>query len=247
MNLSKGQYEGFTKFFEKPTKESLRSLIKENIGETDYLDFKETWVPFPKLSKHILALSNSGGGAIIVGVKENDDGTTTPVGLDEFQDKEKISKGVAKYLPTDISWEVFEFAYKDSEYPSLKGKKFQTLLVEYDAQFIPFLCLKAGDGLKDNTVYVRRGTSTTEATHEDLQKIINERIETGYSSTHAMALSEHLQQLKELYRTKEGSNQFSAAVRIMAMFEGDKFKDYHDFISVLIEKKRNKIEEELEL
>ena len=247
MSLSKKQHEGFAKFFEKPTRESLRSLIKENIGETDYLDFKETWVPFPKLSKHILALSNSGGGAIIVGVKENDDGTFTPVGLDEFQDKEKTSKGVEKYLPTDVSWEVFEFSYEESEYPTLKGKKFQVLLVEYNAQFIPFLCLKAGDGLKDNTVYVRRGTNTTEATHDDLQRIINERIETGYSSTHVMALSEHLQQLKELYRTKEGSNQFSAAAKILAMFEGDKFKDFHKFVSALIEKKKDKIEEELEL
>lgn len=247
MSLSKKQHEGFAKFFEKPTRESLRSLIKENIGETDYLDFKETWVQFPKLSKHILAFSNSGGGAIIVGVKENDDGTTVPVGLDEFQDKEKISKGVAKYLPPDVLWEVFEFSYEDSEYPSLKGKKFQVMLVEYDAQFIPFLCLKAGDGLKDNTVYVRRGTSTTEATHDDLQKIINERIETGYSSTHVMALSEHLQQLKELYRTKEGSNQLSVISRTMAFLDGNKFEDYHDFISTLIEKKRDKIEEELEL
>lgn len=247
MSLSKKQHEGFARFFEKPTRESLRSLIKENIGETDYLDFKEIWIPFTKLSKHILALSNSGGGAIIVGVKENDDGTTIPVGLDEFQDKEKISKGVVKYLPADISWEVFDFSYEDSEYPTLKGKKFQVLLVDYNAQFIPFLCLKAGDGLKDNTVYVRRGTSTTEATHDDLQRIINERIETGYSSTHVIALSEHLQQLKELYRTKEGSSQFSAAAMALAMLEGEKFKGYHDFISILIEKKKDKIEKELEL
>ncbi|SIS82455.1 helix-turn-helix domain-containing protein [Neptunomonas antarctica] len=247
MSLSKQQHEGFAQFFEKPTRESLRTLLKDNIGETDYLDFKEIWVPFPKLSKHILALSNSGGGAIIVGVKENEDGTATSVGLDEFQDKEKISKGVAKHLPTDVSWDVFSFTYEESEYGALKGKKFQVLLVEYIAQSIPFLCLKAGDGLTDNTVYVRRGTSTTEATHDDLQKIINERIETGYSSTHVMALSEHLQQLKELYRTQEGSNSFTAAARFRAMIEGDKFKDYHDFVSDLIEKKKVKIEHELEL
>jgi len=250
MSLSKKQHEGFAQFFEKPTREALRSLIKDNIGETNYLDFKEEWVPFPKLAKHILAFSNTEGGAIIVGVKENDDGTTEPIGVQELLDKEKISKGLAKYLPTEIIWEVYKFAYEESEYPKLKGKKFQVLLVEHDPQLIPFLCLKAGDGIKENVVYVRRGTSTTEATHDDLQRIVNERIETGYSSKHVIELSEHLQQLKELYRQKESresSSPFSSAARLMAMVEGDKFKDYHDFISDLIQKKKQKIFEVLAL
>ena len=247
MSLSKKQHEGFAQFFEKPTRESLRALIKDNIGETDYLDFKEQWVPDQKLAKHILAMSNSGGGALIIGVKENDDGTTEPVGIDDFIDKEKISKGLSKYLPTDVSWDSFEFAYKDSEYQILKGKKFQVLLVEYNPQYIPFLCLKASDGLKENAVYVRRGTSTTEATHDDLQKIINNRIETGYSSKHVLALSEHLQQLKELYKTKENHNYMSSVARVMMMFDGDKFKDYNDFIDELIDRKKAKIIEELEL
>ena len=154
------------------------------------------------MAKHILALSNSGGGAIIIGVRENDDGENEPIGIDEFSDKEKISKGLAKYFPGEVSWDVFEFKYEESEYPKLKGKKFQVLLVEYNSQYIPFLSLKAGDGIKDNVVYVRRGTSSTEATHDDLQKIINERIETGYSSKYLLTLSEHLQQLKELYDSK---------------------------------------------
>jgi len=245
MSLSKKQHEGFAKFFEKPTRESLRSLIKDNIGETDYLDFKEIWVSYLKLAKHILALSNTGGGAIIVGVKENDDGTTEAVGIDDFKDKEKIYKGLSKYLPNGILWDVLDFAYEESEYPKLKGKKFQVLLVEYSPQLIPFLCLKAGDGIKENVVYVRNGTSTTEATHNDLQRIVNERIETGYSSTHVLELSEHLQQLKELYKQKEGRGTFGSAARLIAMVEGDKYKDYHDFIFNLIERKKQKVIEVL--
>jgi len=245
MSLSKKQHEGFARFFERPTRESLRSLIKENIGETDYLDFKEKWVTFPKLAKHILALSNTEGGSIIVGVKENDDGTTDAVGIDEFLDKEKISKGLLKYLPPEILWDVFDFAYEESEYPKLKGRKFQVLLVEYKPQLIPFLSLKAGDGIKENIVYVRRGTSSTEATHNDLQEIVNARVETGYSSKHILELFEHLQQLKELYKQKENNNPFGAAAKIIAMMEGDKLKDYHCFISELIEKKKKKIIEVL--
>lgn len=97
MSLGKPQYEGFSRFFEKPTREGLRDLIKSNIGETDYLDFKTEWPEYPKLAKHILALSNSGGGAIITGVKQNEDGTIESVGSNEIGDKEKITKGIKAY------------------------------------------------------------------------------------------------------------------------------------------------------
>ena len=242
MNLPKKQHECFAQFFEKPTRESLRSLLKDNIGETNYLDFKETWVSFQKLAKHILALANIEGGAIIVGVKENNDGTADPVGVDEFLDKEKISKNLSKYLPSNIVWDVLNFSYEESEYPKLKGEKFQVLLVEFHPQLIPFLCLKAGEGIKENVIYVRKGTSSTEATHNDLQKIINERIETGYSSKYVLELSEHLQQLKELYKQEKTHNNFGTIVAIM---EGNTFQDYYKFISELIKKKKQKIIEVL--
>lgn len=248
MSLSKKQHEGFAKFFEMPTRDNLRGLLKDNIGETDYLDFKEEWVSFPKLAKHILALSNTSGGAIIVGIKEHPDGSAEPVGLDEFLDKEKISKGLSKYLPIEILWDVFEFAYEESEYAKIRGKKFQVLMVEYDPQIIPFLCLKAGDGLKENVVYVRKGTSSTEANHNDLQRIINDRIETGNSTKGVLELSEHLKQLKELYRQKDvfGMHR-SALLSVAAMLDGDMFVDYKIFIDELIEKKKKKIKEVLDI
>lgn len=40
MKLAKSQHELFAQFFEEPTREKLRDLVKQNIGETDYLDFK---------------------------------------------------------------------------------------------------------------------------------------------------------------------------------------------------------------
>jgi len=233
------QHERFTQFFEKPTRESLRLLLKDNIGETNYLDFKAGWIEYPKVAKHILAFSNIGGGAIIVGVEENNDGTLEAVGITEIKDKAEITQGLSKYLPNTIVWEVFNFPYEASEYPKLKGKKFQVLLVEYDPQLIPFLCLKAGKDIKENIVYVRSGTCTTEATHDDLQGIINKRIATGYSSKHVLELSEHLQQLKELYKQKESF--FHLASVVERMTNEDQYKDYHKFITSLIEKKKQKI------
>jgi len=246
LSLSKQQYEGFARFFEKPTREGLRDLIKENIGETDYLDFKTEWPESPKLAKHILALSNSGGGALIIGVTQHKNGTIESVGLHEILDKEKITKGIKAYLPIEVSYDVFDFSYKDSEYPDIKGKNFQTLLVEYDPKYIPVLSKKAGDGIRNNVVYVRRGTNSDEATHEELQKIINERLETGFSSKHILELSEHLEQLKLLYKER-GGRHLSAAAVLIEMMEGDSLKEYREFLGKLIQKKKQKIEEELGL
>ena len=47
-------------------------------------------------------------------------------------------------------------------------------------------------------MYIRRGTSTEEANNDELQKIINVRIETGYSTRREMNLQAHLKQLQLL-------------------------------------------------
>ena len=40
MKLAKAQHEAFADFFEQPTRDKLREVVQNNIGETDYLDFK---------------------------------------------------------------------------------------------------------------------------------------------------------------------------------------------------------------
>ena len=47
--------------------------------------------------------------------------------------------------------------------------------------------------------YVRREGQTEEATHDELQRIINKRIEAGYSSSSELSLKQHLEQLRLLY------------------------------------------------
>lgn len=246
MSIKKQQHEGFAKFFEAPTRSALRAVIKDSIGETDYLDFKTDWPEYTKLAKHILALSNSGGGALIVGVSENDDGTHEPTGLKELRDKEKVSKGIKKYLPESLSYEVLDFTYEDSEYARLKGKKFQVILVEYTPKHIPFLSKKAGTNIQDNAVYVRRGTNSDEATHEELQKVINERIETGYSSAHLLELPDHIEQLKALYESK-AANFDSLQAQFRALAGDTSMMKFKKFLAELIVRKKARIEEELDL
>ena len=66
-------------------------------------------------------------------------------------------------------------------------------------EYIPFIARCNSDGIRENVIYVRRGTSTEEANYEELQEIINRRLETGYSSSEELDLSKHLAELHALY------------------------------------------------
>jgi len=259
MAIEKKLYEGFAKFFEEPTREHLRELLESNIGEIDLLDFKEAWPSKYKLAKHVLAFSNSGGGILVVGVAEND-GDLVSTGLNELKDKADIEKSISQYLPNGIKYEVLDFSYSASEYAELVGKSFQVMLIEHDPKRIPFLCKKSGDGIKDNVIYVRKGTSSTEASHDEIQKLINERIETGFSSSNVLELEEHLEQLKTLYSyTQKYKNtgisiglSGSAMKAFRSMFTQENnphypSESYDEFIANIIKKKKKKIESIMEI
>ena len=249
MAISKKHHEGFAKFFEEPTRESLRELLKHNIGELDGLDFKEVWPETPKLAKHILGFANSGGGALVIGVKENADGSGEPIGLEALSDKTNIIKKVKDYLPSQISPDIIDFPFKDSEYPTLKGKAFQVLLVESDPKHLPFLAKRDGEGVKRNAIYVREGVSTTEASHETLQKIINRRLDTGYSSQKTLELKDHIEQLKILDKERPSNkSNLSNYEKIFGVTLANRATpEYIQFIESIYEKKKRLIEKELGL
>jgi hypothetical protein len=120
-------------------------------------------------------------------------------------------------------------------------------LVEYKPKLLPILSLKEGKDIKPNVVYLRRGTSSDEANHEELQKIINERIETGYSSTHLLELSKHLEQLKALYLNRMSNISFGSAIGMAFSMVNNWVGEWNSFIEDLIERKKRKVEKELDL
>jgi len=193
--------EEFAQFFENPTREGLRDLLRNNLGEFPNLDFKEKLPPFSKVARHLLGLANLGGGCLIVGVCEKDDKTLESIGVDELEDKKVIIDKIKKYLPAALleDIEIGDFTYQDSDYKDLVGKKFQVIYVTGDPKHFPFVSQAQGDGIRENAIYVRRGTSTEEANHEELQSIINRRFETGYSSKNEIDARTHIEQLKILY------------------------------------------------
>ena len=120
-------------------------------------------------------------------------------GLPRLADKTVIYDAVTTYLPDGLEFDVRDFRYTESEYDAIKGKMFQVLFVENCPERLPFLADRDGDDIAASVVYVRAGTSTRPATHEQLQRILNRRIETGHSTERELTLREHLDELKILY------------------------------------------------
>lgn len=264
----KGFKEGFARFLESPTREGLRDVLKENLGEFRDCDFKAQWLAHPKTARHLLGMANSGGGCIVVGVLEMEDKTLQPAGLDALIDKASVVAGIRKYIPDNLleDIEILDFGYEDSEYPKIKGRKFQVVFVGDDPEHLPFISRADGEDIRESVIYVRKGTATVEAGYEDLQRVINRRLDTGHSSQREMELQAHLDQLKVLYtqleryhvRLKPGTlgEYFMRASRAVQEIVGQQEyvpnpkypkEDFEEFITRVIQKKKKRIETELDV
>jgi hypothetical protein len=202
MNSRRGLQEPFAQFFEAPSRETLRDLLKDHFGETDSLDFKKQWPTHGSLAKQVLGMANTANGCLVIGVDEKSDKTLEPIGLKEVKDKADIQNGLKNFLPSGLMtrYQVLDFSFEASEYPKIVGKRFQVLLVEYSVDHVPFVSIRAsGNDIQAARVYVRREGLTAEATHDELQRIINRRIEAGYSTSDEVDLKQHLEQLRVLY------------------------------------------------
>ena len=248
-NMKKSIYEEFARFFENPSRESLRDILKNNCGESSNCDYKGEWPKLDKIACHLLGMGNSGGGCIIFGVAETDNKSLLSKGLDTLLDKSSFFDGVRKYIPQKLfdNIDILDFPYNDSEYPKLIGKIFQVVFVEFDPEHLPFIAMADGKNIKINAIYTRRGPSTVEVTYEELQGIINRRIETGYSSQHEIVLESHIQQLKILYRQIDDFiNPFRNLTDILSLVQ-IKGTEYKHFIDNMIKKKKKIIELELDV
>lgn len=242
MSLLKSQHEAFAKFFEMPTREGLRELLRSSIGETDYLDFKESWPEPSKLARHVLALANSGGGALVVGIAQETNGALIAVGLSSIKDAAQLVPQLASIVPKTLEYQVLDFAFAASEYPSLVGKSFQVLLVEDDPKNLPYLALRDAEGVRCNAVYVRSGTSSVEAGQNELQGVINRRIETGHSSQASLDLEKHLSQLRTLDERRDANDCWiNEYFKDMQRFDDQESSDFKEFIEAAYVAKKAQI------
>lgn len=196
----KGFKEEFARFFEEPTRDRLRELLQHHTGERNDYDFKSEWPERSSLARHVLAIANYGGGCVVAGVEESDKGLE-PKGVQKPFDPAELSGAVEKFLPTPLraTVELLDFKYDAAEYSRIQGRRFQVLIVQSDAAELPYVCGADGDGARKAAIYVRRGTNSVEANYEELQQLINRRLETGFSSSRRLNLEGHLKELKSLY------------------------------------------------
>ncbi|MCC9262175.1 MAG: ATP-binding protein [Methanobrevibacter woesei] len=231
-NNKKGLKESFAKVFENPNRINFKELLQDIHGEYDELDFKQEYIDDSKLAKHILGMANSGGGAIIFGVEEKEEGCLTPTGLDNFKDTTDIKKELSKFLPFELEYEIYNFEYEDdNEWKTVKNKKFQLMIIEYTPWNIPFLSKADGKNIKRKDIYCRKNSSTTKVDYEDLKKILDIRIDDGMNNN-KNTFDEDIDQIETLYlyfeRYKYLSNLY-----------------FTQYLKRLINKKRRIIEDKL--
>lgn len=220
-------------FLTNPTHETLEDLLLHNTGETDFLDFKMKWIDLTKLAKHTLAVANSGGGCILIGVSQKEDGTVVLNGLEEvdFLDKADVDNKLENYLPKYLKYRTEDFVFNQYAAKEVRNKRFQVLIIEYDPKYVPYTSIISRGELRYGAIYVRQGTKSIESSHEKLVEMILRKVQSGGSFTNELSLQEHLMQLRHLYYEKNRQTN----------------DDYEQFIQQVIEKKQKRIEEILDL
>lgn len=207
--MAESVHRNFGYFLKNPTRDALGELLCENFGETNLYDFKAEWQNYPKMAKHILGFSNSGGGGLIIGVSQNKDNTFNNTGLENLIDKSTIDQGIRKYIPDKLKYEVLDFQY-DRTYrrKELAGKKFQVIIIKDMPTRIPFVSSIGNNEIRKGLVYIRRQGSTEPVNYDELQEIINRRTRECDEIIHLEKLTSVYDNINSI-QVKIGKNEYT--------------------------------------
>jgi hypothetical protein len=153
--------------------------------ESRYLDFKEAFDPgsdpkFIELVKDLVAMANSGGGIIVIGVRN--DATLSGAGVESVLDLDpaKISDKVHRYTAEHFSgFSIHEVQRNGTQIAAIVIEPAEIPLVFAQPGTYPV----AGGGGKQKTafsrgtVYVRHGAKSEPATSKDLGDFVERRLE----------------------------------------------------------------------
>jgi len=248
--LPRGAKDSFGSFFEDPSRETLQQYLDDHLGEGREIDFKQEWLSRHDLARMILGFANTRNAALIFGVKENSDHSFDAVGLEQVKDKADFQKELKDLLPGPLleSVELWDLPYKNSGFEKLEGKTFQVVLVPYMPERIPFLPKRGTTDLKPTAIYIRRDGETVEANHEELESLINRRIETKHSTSMEMDLRKHLEQLKVLHEQLPRESSLFRMTQLaffLSGHDGDNGETYAQFLKRMIRLKQMVISREL--
>lgn len=248
------------KVLKEPTLENFRELLQNHMDEEDYLDFKKEWESNEKMSKHILAMANSGGGCIILGVEQNGDGSFGICGLKSLKDPAKLKEGIKGIIPDSLEYLIKDFKYESSEYKAMENKKFQILIIKDNPKSLPYVCCKDGNDIKDGEIYIRTGTESRRANNYQIEKVIDRKLNAcKIPKNKDISLEKHLKHLKILYSEltyTTDTGWISSLAKVLTGIGNNKKtekkelypkEDYDDFILKVLNKKKKRIEEELDI
>lgn len=229
-------------------------LLNHHEGETNLFDFKSQWPDKVDLAKDILAFANSGGGCIVIGVAE--DSNTKKVLLqglspENIQDKSVITSKYENYLPKNLLQyvEIKDYDFKNSTHTEVSDKFFSAVIIQNCPIGVPYMTLKSSDKkLVQGRIYIRRGTKTVEADTEEINQLLERKFKYQYSHEKTLDLDAHLKQLKTLYSSLPTTNPIlSPIVRDIFNARSNYHAGYVEFLKELIEKKKKRIEIELNI
>lgn len=192
------------------TKDLFAQILFSN--ESDKIDFKRDQYPLEndrqksEFIKDIVSIANTKGdeyGYIVLGVKSEPNGNKSKFGIQNHHDDavlQQIVKDKVSPPPT--------FAYNPYQEENLS---FGIIAIP-KSKNRPHVIIKDYGILKRNAVYVRRGSSTDEATREELEGMFHERcpkVREGELPTLAKFLQENLLQKVEVQPTASPYRQYS--------------------------------------
>lgn len=140
------------------TSRQIQAIIE--LGESDKVEFKRKFSGFEKIAKEMIALANTRGGILLIGV--DDDGTI--VGVEsEKQEIELVSTAGEFYSdpPIDADIEVIEIEGEDViavHIPESPTKPHRLISSETNG--------KSAESSKDTGVYIRQGERSMMASRE---------------------------------------------------------------------------------
>lgn len=136
--------EQLASFLKEPTRHNLLHLLQLEDVEDNDLDFKRELLPFDSFAKHILAMANKNGGAIIFGVEEIKANHFNPCGLSQSFDITDIEKKLNTYIPKKLEYKLIPSYFKGEEHPEFQDKFFLIAIIDYNPKYIPFISIKSG-------------------------------------------------------------------------------------------------------
>ena len=256
------------RFLQEPTRENFIDIVFNGVGEQNCIDFKKIWIEPQKLSEIILGMANTGGGVIVLGVEEKEDGTVEAIGLGEIFDKEKQHSKISKFLPDTVKFDIYDFDFSGETYSKIENKMYQMIQIHSDDRDLPYLWNKNSNENQIGCAFIRKGTKTVKANSAELSELIDKKIRSMYTEGSKLALEEHLKQLKILYKyVGEKENVIHKNILGVGKVLSEKFQliseclgeveriknpfypeeDFEEFVFKMIKMKKIKIEKVLDL